>query len=51
VKIYTKAGDEGTTGLIGGGKVSKSHSRILAYGAVDEINSSIGIVLTQKNQF
>ena len=48
MKIYTKAGDEGTTGLIGGEKVSKSHSRILAYGSVDEINSSIGIVLTQN---
>ncbi len=42
-KIYTKTGDEGTTSLIGGTKVSKSHRRIEAYGTVDELNSFIGL--------
>ncbi len=46
VKIYTKTGDDGTTGLIGGIRVKKTSSRIAAYGAVDEINSAIGIVLS-----
>jgi cob(I)alamin adenosyltransferase len=43
-KIYTKTGDKGKTSLIGGTKVSKSHSRIEAYGTVDELNSHIGLV-------
>ena len=42
-KIYTKTGDAGKTGLIGGTKVSKSHLRIEAYGTVDELNSYIGL--------
>jgi cob(I)alamin adenosyltransferase len=42
-KIYTKTGDKGTTSLIGGTKVSKSHLRIEAYGTVDELNSCIGL--------
>jgi len=42
-KIYTKTGDDGTTSLIGGTKVSKSHLRIEAYGTVDELNSYIGL--------
>src|SRR5689334_19794217 len=42
-KIYTKVGDKGTTSLIGGTKVSKSHLRIEAYGTVDELNSYIGL--------
>ena len=42
-KIYTKTGDKGSTSLIGGTKVPKSHSRIEAYGTVDELNSSIGL--------
>jgi cob(I)alamin adenosyltransferase len=45
VKIYTKTGDDGTTGLIGGKRIKKSSRRIMAYGAVDELNSAIGIVL------
>ena len=44
MKIYTKTGDRGTTSLIGGTKVSKSHLRIDAYGTVDELNSWIGVV-------
>jgi len=41
-KIYTKTGDKGTTSLIGGTKVHKSHLRIESYGTVDELNSHIG---------
>jgi cob(I)alamin adenosyltransferase len=43
LKIYTKTGDKGTTSLIGGTKVPKSHLRIEAYGTVDELNSYIGL--------
>jgi cob(I)alamin adenosyltransferase len=43
LKIYTKTGDKGTTSLIGGTKVSKSHIRIESYGTVDELNSFIGL--------
>lgn len=43
IKIYTKTGDKGTTSLIGGTKVPKSHMRIEAYGTVDELNSYIGL--------
>ena len=46
VKIYTKTGDDGTTGLIGNKRIKKSNPRIIAYGAVDELNSAIGIVLS-----
>lgn len=42
-KIYTKTGDKGTTSLIGGTKVPKSHLRIEAYGTVDELNAQIGL--------
>lgn len=42
-KIYTKTGDKGTTSLLGGTKVPKSHLRIEAYGTVDELNSNIGL--------
>lgn len=43
LKIYTKTGDDGTTSLIGGTKVPKSHLRIEAYGTVDELNSYTGL--------
>lgn len=43
MKIYTKTGDKGKTSLIGGTKVPKSHTRIEAYGTVDELNSYIGL--------
>jgi cob(I)alamin adenosyltransferase len=46
MKIYTKSGDSGETGLIGGKRISKYHKRIIAYGAVDELNSSVGIILS-----
>jgi len=48
VKIYTKTGDDGSTGLIGGNRIRKSNPRIIAYGTVDELNSSLGIVLSLK---
>lgn len=43
MKIYTKTGDKGTTSLIGGTKVPKSHLRIEAYGSIDELNSYLGL--------
>jgi cob(I)alamin adenosyltransferase len=48
MKIYTKTGDDGTTGLQGGKRISKSNIRIQAYGAVDELNASIGLILSSK---
>lgn len=42
-KIYTKTGDDGTTGLFGGGRVPKDSARIEAYGNVDELDSVIGL--------
>lgn len=42
MKIYTRTGDKGTTGLLGGGRVRKSHPRVEAYGTVDELNSVVG---------
>lgn len=45
MKIYTKTGDDGNTGLQGNLRISKSHPRIFAYGAVDEANAALGIVL------
>ena len=44
MKIYTRKGDDGTTGLLGGVRVAKHHARIEAYGNVDELNSYIGIL-------
>lgn len=44
-KVYTRTGDDGTTGLGAGGRVSKDSPRIEAYGTVDELNSQIGLVL------
>lgn len=43
MKIYTKTGDGGETGLFGGGRVAKDHPRVAAYGDVDELNSAIGV--------
>jgi len=42
MKIYTKTGDQGETGLFGGGRVRKDHPRIRAYGAIDELNAAVG---------
>lgn len=44
LRIYTRTGDRGETGLFGGGRVAKDHPRVAAYGDVDELNSVIGLV-------
>lgn len=44
MKLYTRTGDKGLTGLFGGDRVRKSHSRIQAYGTLDELNSVMGIL-------
>jgi cob(I)alamin adenosyltransferase len=43
LKIYTKTGDDGQTGLFGGGRVEKDHPRVEAYGDVDELNAVLGM--------
>lgn len=45
MKIYTKTGDEGNTGLFGGERISKDDIRIEAYGTVDELNAHIGVLI------
>jgi cob(I)alamin adenosyltransferase len=47
MKIYTKTGDSGTTSLLGGQRVPKSHLRIEAYGTVDELNAYLGLLRDQ----
>ena len=44
MKIYTRTGDAGETGLFGGARVPKDHIRVAAYGDVDELNAAIGVV-------
>ena len=44
MKIYTKTGDDGTTSLIGGTRIAKNNLRIEAYGTIDELNSTIGMI-------
>lgn len=46
MKLYTKTGDDGTTGLFGGGRVPKASLRVDAYGTVDETNAAIGVART-----
>jgi cob(I)alamin adenosyltransferase len=48
MKIYTKTGDQGTTSLFGGKRVSKAELRIETYGTVDELNSWIGVMRDQE---
>jgi cob(I)alamin adenosyltransferase len=48
VKIYTKTGDDGSTGLFGGGRVPKASPRVEAYGTVDELNATIGFARTTR---
>jgi cob(I)alamin adenosyltransferase len=47
VKIYTKTGDQGETGLLGGTRVGKDHPRVAAYGDVDETSAVLGVVRGQ----
>lgn len=46
MKLYTKGGDDGTTGLFGGPRVPKNDLRVTAYGEVDELNAALGVVMT-----
>jgi cob(I)alamin adenosyltransferase len=48
MKLYTKTGDDGTTGLFGGGRVKKASLRVDAYGTVDELNATIGVARATK---
>jgi cob(I)alamin adenosyltransferase len=48
MKIYTKTGDDGNTGLQGNLRIAKSHPRIISYGTVDEANAALGVVLTNS---
>lgn len=43
MKLYTKTGDDGTTGLFGGGRIAKASKRVEAYGTVDETNAALGV--------
>jgi cob(I)alamin adenosyltransferase len=43
VKIYTRTGDQGQTGLIGGVRVPKDHARVAAFGEIDELNAALGL--------
>ena len=45
--VYTKTGDKGTTALVGGTRVPKSHVRLDAYGTIDELNSFVGLLICQ----
>ena len=47
-KVYTRTGDDGTTGLGGGQRVGKDSARIVAYGTVDELNAMIGVALVAE---
>lgn len=46
MKVYTKTGDAGTTSLVGGKRVDKFCSRLESYGAIDELNAQVGLLLT-----
>jgi cob(I)alamin adenosyltransferase len=48
-KIYTKTGDDGTTGLVGGNRVKKYDIRLEAYGTVDELNAALGLLRAMES--
>ena len=48
--VYTKTGDKGTTGLVGGTRVPKTHIRLEAYGTVDELNSNLGLLISNLTE-
>ncbi|MBE6287371.1 MAG: cob(I)yrinic acid a,c-diamide adenosyltransferase [Mediterranea massiliensis] len=45
-RVYTRTGDAGTTSLVGGKRVAKTHARLEAYGTIDELNAYIGLLVT-----
>jgi cob(I)alamin adenosyltransferase len=49
-KIYTRSGDKGMTSLVGGYRVRKTHPRLEAYGTIDELNSFIGLLITELEE-
>lgn len=49
-RIYTRGGDKGETGLLGGGRIPKDHVRIEAVGAVDELNAAIGMAMSLMSE-
>lgn len=49
-KIYTRTGDDGTTSLVGGKRVSKTDLRLEAYGTIDELNSYLGLLLSVMDE-
>jgi len=49
-RLYTRSGDDGTTGLFGGGRVPKDHPRVEAYGCVDELNAAIGLAAAEARR-
>jgi len=51
IKIYTKTGDDGTTGLIGGKRVKKHDIRLETYGTVDELNSYLGVIRSKCKDY
>jgi len=48
--VYTRKGDDGTTGLVGGQRIAKSHTRLEAYGTMDELNSFVGLLLADVDE-
>jgi cob(I)alamin adenosyltransferase len=50
-RIYTRSGDKGLTGLVGGERVPKESERLEAYGTIDELNSIVGIVRTYLPEY
>ena len=50
MKVYTKTGDTGTTSLVGGKRVPKECARLESYGAIDELNSQVGLLLTYVDE-
>jgi cob(I)alamin adenosyltransferase len=50
MKIYTRTGDRGDTGLFGGGRVPKDDARVEAYGAVDELNAVLGVAIARLRE-
>ena len=48
IKLYTKTGDDGTTGIVGGSRVKKYDLRLEAYGTIDELNAAIGVIRSNE---